>query len=195
MLRSEKENWLKNREIDANLVEKTLSTKPIYTGRLLHVYEDRVLLPNGRETTREWIKHPGAAAVIPYTDKGEIILVRQYRYPLQQVTWEIPAGKLDKEGEDPLMCAKRELGEETGYIAQRYTKLFTMATTAGFSNEYIHIYLAEGLESGVKHPDEDEFVETVVLPLEKALEMIYNNSIIDAKTMAAILQVAKMKRK
>lgn len=180
--------------MDEDLREEKVSSTAVYDGDLLHVKKDEVKLPNGRKAYREWITHPGASAVIPYTADGKIILVKQYRYPIGQVTVEIPAGKLDK-GEDPLICAQRELSEETGYSAQKYSKLFTLATTVGFSNEHIHTYLAEDLLRGKMHPDPDEFLHLLTIPLAKAIEMVYNGEIIDAKSVAAILMVERLKNK
>ena len=110
-----------------DLIEKKLTSEDIFDGNLLHVKRDTALLPNGEQATREWIKHPGASAVIPYLPDGQIILVRQYRYPVQRVTLEIPAGKLDGPDEDPYVCAVRELSEETGYTAKTIEKLTTSA--------------------------------------------------------------------
>ena len=103
---------------DKDLIEEKTGSEKIFDGNLLHVYKDTVKLPNGGEATREWIKHPGASAVIPLTDDGQVILVKQYRYPIGRITLEIPAGKLDAPDEDPLLCAERELSEETGYKAE-----------------------------------------------------------------------------
>ena len=136
---------------------------------------------------REWIHHPGAAAVLPVLPNGNVILVRQFRYPIGQVTLEVPAGKLDAVGEDPLHCAQRELSEETGYTAERYEKLTTIATTVGFSNEYIHLYLARDLTVGAQHTDADEFVNVVSMPFSDALAMVGSGEIIDAKTMISLM--------
>ncbi len=176
--------------MDEDLIERKISGESVYDGKLLHVHRDKVLLPNGNEAVREWIKHPGAAAVLPVLEDGSLILVRQYRYPVGRVTIEIPAGKLDVPGEDPLDCARRELKEETGYTAERYTKFFALATTVGFSDEWIHIYLAEELTPGQDCPDEDEFIHTLRVPWGKALSMVLDNTIVDAKTAAAILAYA-----
>ena len=181
--------------MDEDLIEKKISSESVFDGRLLHVRRDTVLLPNGSETTREWVKHPGASAVLPVTADGEVILVRQYRYPVERVTLEIPAGKLDVPGEDPLECAKRELKEETGYTAEKYTKLFSLATTVGFTDEWIHIYLAEGLTEGEDCPDEDEFINAVRMPVSEALEKVYDNTIIDGKTATALLLYAARQKK
>ena len=124
---------------DKTLVEKKISSEPVFDGVLLHVMKDEVELPNGHKATREWIKHPGASAVIPLLPDKQIILVRQFRYPVGQVTLEVPAGKLDKIGEDPVECARRELSEETGYTAGKIWKLTTIATTVGFTDEFIPI--------------------------------------------------------
>ena len=177
---------------DLDLIETKISSENIYDGTLLHVKKDKVELPNGDISYREWIKHPGASAVIPVTDNNEIILVRQYRYPIQALTMEIPAGKLDVAGEDPLECAKRELEEETGYRAQEYQFLTKLATTVGFSDEFIYIYAARGLKAGQQHTDEDEFINVVTVPLAKAVEMVHSGEILDGKSVVAILMLQNM---
>ena len=177
---------------DLDLIETKISSENIYDGTLLHVKKDKVELPNGDISYREWIKHPGASAVIPVTDNKEIILVRQYRYPIQSLTMEIPAGKLDVAGEDPLECAKRELEEETGYSAQEYQFLTKLATTVGFSDEFIYIYAARGLKAGQQHTDEDEFINVVTVPLAKAVEMVHSGEILDGKSVVAILMLQNM---
>ena len=173
--------------MDEDLIETKLSSITVYDGKLLHVKCDLVRLPNGREASREWIQHPGAAAVLPMLSDGRVVLVRQYRYPVQSVTLEIPAGKMDIPGEDPLACAMRELKEETGYTAEKFTKLTTIATTVGFSNECIHIYAAQGLVSGTQCPDEDEFIHVQRILLSEAVQMVRDGKIIDAKSITAIL--------
>ena len=177
---------------DLDLIETKISSENIYDGTLLHVKKDKVELPNGDISYREWIKHPGASAVIPVTDNNEIILVRQNRYPIQALTMEIPAGKLDVAGEDPLECAKRELEEETGYSAQEYQFLTKLATTVGFSDEFIYIYAARGLKAGQQHTDEDEFINVVTVPLAKAVEMVHSGEILDGKSVVAILMLQNM---
>ena len=179
--------------MDEDLIEKKISSEGIFDGTLLHVKRDKVLLPNGNESVREWIKHPGASSVIPLLPDGRVILVRQYRYPVGQVTLEVPAGKLDVEGEDPLECAVRELSEETGYTAETFTKLTTIATTVGFSDELIHLYMAEGLQPGKQHTDDDEFINVVKVPLAEAVKMAEDGRIIDAKSIISILMLAARK--
>ena len=176
---------------DKNLVEKKISSEPVFDGVLLHVRKDTVELPNGHTATREWIEHPGASAVIPLLPDNQIILVRQFRYPVGKVTLEVPAGKLDKIGEDPIECARRELSEETGYTAGKLWKLTTIATTVGFSNEYIHLYAAADLTPGKIHPDSDEFINVVKVPLTAALQMVETGKIFDAKSAVSILLLAK----
>ena len=177
----------KNMGKDADLIEEKVSSEDVFDGNLLHVKKDTVRLPNGNIAYREWIKHPGASAVLPVTPEGRLIFVRQYRYPIQQVTLEIPAGKLDAEGEDPLDCARRELSEETGYQAEKYTFLTKLATTVGFSNEFIYIYAAEGLTAGRQHPDEDEFINVCTLTMDEAMAKIRSGEICDAKSVTAVL--------
>ena len=181
-------------EKDSDLIEKKLSSEDVFDGALLHVKCDTVKLPNGNEATREWIKHPGASSVIPVLPDGRIVLVRQYRYPIGKVTLEVPAGKLDAPDEDPLYCATRELSEETGYQAEHIEKMTTIATTVGFSNEYIHLYVAEGLTPGKQHPDEDEFINVVKVPLDEAVQMVLDGRIYDAKSAASILLVERRLR-
>ena len=176
---------------DKNLVEKKLSSEPVFDGVLLHVRKDDVELPNGHKAVREWIKHPGASAVIPLLPDNQIILVRQFRYAVGKVTLEVPAGKLDIVGEDPIECAKRELSEETGYSAEKIWKLTTIATTVGFSDEYIHLYAASDLKPGKIHPDSDEFINVVKIPLTAALQMVESGKIFDAKSAVSILLLAK----
>lgn len=177
-----------------DLIEKKISSEDVFDGVLLHVKKDKVMLPNGNEAWREWIKHPGAAAVLPVLPDGRLIFVRQYRYPVQQVTLEIPAGKLDMVGEDPLECAKRELSEETGYQADNYIFLTKLATTVGFSNEFIYIYGADGLHSGKQHTDEDEFINVQLLTMEEAMEKIKSGEICDAKSITAVLLYRELAR-
>ena len=176
---------------DKNLIEKKISSENVFDGVLLHVFKDEVELPNGNKATREWIKHPGASSIIPLLPDNQIILVKQYRYPVAQVTLEVPAGKLDIQGEDPLECAKRELSEETGYTAGKIWKLTAIATTVGFSNEIIHLYAATDLKAGKQHTDEDEFINVVKMPLADAVKLVETGKIVDPKSIISILMLAK----
>jgi len=169
-------------------MEKTISTQVIFNGMLLTVLKDDVILENGAMSVREHVLHPGAVAVVPVTNDGKVILVEQYRYPIKQKLLEIPAGKFDKPGEDILECAKRELEEETGYKAASYTYLGYIHTTPGFSNEIIHLYLAQGLTPGQSNPDEDEILEIRIEDFNTVVEKCINGEITDAKTIAGILR-------
>lgn len=168
------------------LEEKFIKTELVFDGQLLKVRKDTVLLPNGKEATREWIEHPGAVAVIPILDDGRIAMVKQYRYPMGKVTLEVPAGKLDR-GEAPDKCVMRELKEETGYTANKIRKIATIGTTMAFSNEVIHIYVAEELVEGEACPDEDEFINVEKYTKEELHTMIKDGTIDDAKSLVAIL--------
>lgn len=169
----------------AELDEQYVSSKVGFEGRLLKVNVDTVILPNGEKTTREFIRHPGAVGILPILDDGSMIFVKQFRYPLDTVLYEIPAGKLDL-GEDPDLCAARELSEETGYSASCWQKLTSIATTPGFTDEVIHLYAATGLTKFAQHTDEDEFIEVVVLSQEEVKQMVLNEDIFDAKTLNAL---------
>ncbi|MFT8322008.1 MAG: NUDIX hydrolase [Bacillus sp. (in: firmicutes)] len=177
-----------------NLQEKTISTKKIFDGRIITVQVDEVELPNGKTSTRELVKHPGAVAVIAVTDEGKLVMVEQYRKPLEKEIVEIPAGKLEK-GEDPAVCAERELEEETGYGCKRLELLTSFYTSPGFADEIIHIYMAKGLFKleNAAGLDEDEFVNLMEVSLEEALEMVGNQRIFDAKTIYAVQYMQLLK--
>lgn len=166
--------------------EKTLASKTIFQGKILNLREDQVLLANGNTSSRLIVEHPGAVAVVPVNQNGEIIMIEQFRKPVEQILLEIPAGKLEN-GEDPAECAARELIEETGYVAGNWEKLSTFYTTPGFSDEVMHLYLATGLTFLEACPDEDELLQTKIVPLSVALEMINQGEIKDAKTIVGIL--------
>lgn len=170
----------------SHLTEKFLKSKEVFTGNLLTVYCDQVELPNGKEASREFIRHPGAIAVVPVTNDGKIVLVRQYRYPVGKNMLEVPAGKLDK-GEQPDQCVLRELEEETGYVAKNIRKLSSIYTTPGFTDEVIHLYIAEELTLAKQCPDEDEFLDVEVYTKEEIRAMIEDGTINDAKSMLALL--------
>jgi len=174
-----------------DLFEKTVSSKTIYKGNILNLRVDQVELPNGRQTSREVVEHRGAVAVVPLSDQGEVLLVRQYRHPAGEVLLEVPAGKLEA-GEDPGLCAARELREETGYQAGEIRLLFSFYTTPGFSSEKMHLYLARGLQYRGQQPDEDEFIRLQPVPLETALEMVDRGEIADAKSIVGILAAKRV---
>ena len=170
---------------DPALDEVFVSSKPAFDGRLLHVHVDTVRLPNGRTTTREMANHQGAIAVVPILPDGSIIFVKQFRYPMGTVMYEIPAGKIDP-GEKPDVCAVRELSEETGYEADRWDYLGAIATTPGFTDEVIHLYAATGLHRHEQHTDPDEFIAVEAIPREKLLPMIEDGLLFDGKSLAAL---------
>lgn len=166
--------------------ERTIERKIVFEGRVLKLKVDTVELPNGQQTTREVVVHPGAVAVVALTEADEVLLIKQYRYPVGKVIWEIPAGKLERE-ENPLTCAQRELAEETGHGAAQWTHLSTFFTTPGFSDEIMHLFLARELFTDKKTADDDEFIELYTIPLAEALRMIAAGEIEDLKTIAGIL--------
>ncbi len=164
-----------------------------YQGTILKIYEDRVI-SNGHECRWDFIHHDGAAAVIPVTEEGKILMVRQYRNALDRFTLEIPAGKLDSPDEPTLDCAARELEEETGYRAESMEFLISVNTTIAFCDEHIDIYLARDLKLSHQHLDEDEVIQVEEWELKDLEEMIFSGKITDAKTMAAILAYARKYR-
>lgn len=178
-----------------NFEEKTKKENLIFDGKVLHVYCDAVICPNGNEATREYAKHLGAVCVVPLTAENEVICVKQYRYAHHRMFFEIPAGKLDYAGEDRREAALRELREETGAICETLTHIGDIVPSPAILTERISMYLAEGLTFGETEYDEDEFIEIVRIPLEKLVEMIVNGEIEDAKTQSAILKVWYLKNK
>ena len=174
--------------MDENTIrEVPFASETIYDGKILHVERWQVTCPNGRSAVREIVVHKGAAAVVPVYPDGTTLLVRQHRVAVDRVTLEIPAGKLDSVSEDPLDCAVRELEEETGLRAGRMTLLTSLLTTPGFCTEKIAIYLAQDLTQGQTHPDEDEFLDLVRIPLEEAVARIMRGEIRDSKTICGLL--------
>ncbi|MCG3205318.1 MAG: Methanol dehydrogenase activator [Elusimicrobia bacterium] len=169
-----------------NLREKYIKRIKEIQGRAVGFRIDQVQLPNGHVANREYLNHPGAVAVLPIVAPGRIIMVRQFRHPVGEITLEIPAGKLDK-GEMPLTCVKRELEEETGYKAGRIKKLLSFWPTAAFANEVIHVYVADKLFKGRFNPDEDEFLSCKVYSLKTLLRSIQQGKIKDSKTIIALL--------
>ena len=170
----------------SKLKESQLSTEQIYKGTLLDVRRDEVSLPNGKTSAREWIKHPGAACIIPVLPDGKIALIKQYRYPVQAEMIELPAGKLDP-GEDPENCARRELEEEIGYIAGKLTFVCNIHPAIGFASEKMWIYLAEDLVKTTENTDHDEFLEIMSIDLTETVKMVWAGKITDVKTIIGIL--------
>lgn len=168
----------------SKLKESKVSSKTLYKG-VVGFNKDTVKLINGKLTTRVYLAHRGASAIVPVED-GQVYLVQQYRYPIGKVTWEIPAGKRE-EDQTPLSCAKAELAQETGLKAAKWKKLAVFNPSNAFSTEYLHIYLAEGLKRGKDCPDEDEFLNVKKFPLEKVYQMIQSGKIQDAKTIIGLL--------
>lgn len=176
-----------------NLIEKKISRKEIYDGRVLNVVCDTVALPNGELAEREICLHVGAVCVIPILKDGRVIMERQYRYAHGRVFYEIPAGKLDYPGEDPLSAARRELREETGAIAGKMTFLGELDTSPALLNEKIYMYMAEQLSFSERELDEDEFLEVEYASLSDLVEMVMSGEIKDAKTQIAVLKAARIK--
>ena len=171
--------------------EKTISSELVYKGNIINVERVTVELPNGKLATRDVVRNRGAAAIVPVTSDGCIILVEQFRKPNERVFIEIPAGKLD-EGEAPENCAIRELEEETGYRAESLKKILTLNPTPAFADELLHIYIATGLTKGEAKPDEDEFISAKSYPAKEVLDMIEKGIITDSKSVAGILLAARM---
>ena len=178
-----------------NLVETKTGTQEIYDGVIVHLFKDTVELPNGKPATREVIRHVGAVGVIPITDDGKVIIEKQFRYPLNRVVTEIPAGKLDSFTEGRLSAAKRELEEETGYTAKEWIPLGDYIPTCAYCDERITLYLARGLSLGQRHLDEDEFLNFEAVPLETLVEQVMDGTITDGKTQVAVLKAARLLEK
>ena len=166
--------------------EKTISSDRIYTGKTISLKVDTVEIENRGYQKREIVEHPGAVAIVAVTDENKVILIKQFRKPIEQAIWEIPAGKLEI-GETPKECALRELKEETGYSAKNIKLIHKFFTSAGFSNQKIYIFLATGLIKGEPNFDEDEIIETYEVDINEVFNMIIKNEIEDAKTTIGIL--------
>ena len=178
----------------AILIEKMLTSKRIYEGKILNLRVDQVVLPDGTTGSREVVEHSGAVAVVALDDMGNVMLVKQYRYATGEELIEIPAGKLN-EGENPEECAVRELREETGYDAKKVTKLASFYSTPGFSSEKLNLFLATGLSYAGQHLDQDEFVEIIKVKLSQALNMVDSGEIKDAKSITGLLMAQRVLQK
>lgn len=171
--------------------EKTISSDKIYTGKVVNLRIDTVEIPNNGYQKREIVEHMGAVGILALTEDKKVILVKQFRKPIEKVIWEIPAGKLEI-GENPKECAIRELKEETGYSPENIKLIHKFFTSAGFSNEKLYIYLATGLKSGNTNFDEDEFLDIFEIDFEEAYNMVLKNEIEDAKTAIGILMAKEI---
>lgn len=178
----------------AEFFEKTLSSTPIYDGRIISVRCDEVELPGGHHTTREVVSHIGGVGIVALDENDNVLLVRQYRYPIGKELIEIPAGTLTR-GEDPMECGIRELSEETGAVAGRFTSLGSILCSPGFSDQRLYLYLAEQLSFGENHPDEDEFLSGFRMPFEELVQKVLSGEIDDSKTVAGVLKVWAMRQK
>jgi ADP-ribose pyrophosphatase len=176
-----------------NYEEKTVIEERKYSGNIINVNRATVILPNGKQATRDIVRHPGASVVVPITDDWKLLLVSQYRKPCEMVSLELPAGKLD-DGEDPETCAVRELREETGYVAGNITMVMNIHSTPGFSDEMLHMFVATQLTEGFSCPDEDEFISCRKYPIEECIEMVQNGRITDAKTIIGIYLADRIKK-
>ena len=178
---------------ERDLTEHPLSSRNVYRGRLLDVREDEVRLPDGSTSRREYIVHPGAAVMLAMPDAQSVIIERQYRYPLREHVYELPAGKIDP-GEDPLDTAKRELLEETGYRARDWRHLLSTYPVVGYSNERVELYLARDLEHVGHALDEGEFLDVLVVPLAEAMDWMRLGRIKEAKTIVGLLLAERIVR-
>ena len=179
-------------EENSRLREVRTGSEEIFNGIILHVQRDTVRLPNGNSAVREVIRHIGAVCVIPVLDNGDVIMERQYRYPLDRVILEIPAGKLDAADEDRLSAIQRELREETGYTAGEWTEIGDFHPAPAYSDEYTTMYLARGLRKSGRHLDEDEFLDDHTVPLRELVEDVMAGRISDAKTQVCVLKAARL---
>ena len=177
---------------EKQLRELQIDSEEIFNGVIMDVKRDRVRLPNGHQSVRELLRHVGAVCVVPVTDDGRVVVERQYRYPIDQVITEIPAGKLDSPEEDRLSAAQRELWEETGIKADRWTDMGLYYPAAAYSDEKITMYLAQSLHMGTQHLDEDEFLNVQTLPIAELVEDILSGKITDGKTQAAVLKASML---
>ncbi|MGN0491585.1 NUDIX domain-containing protein [Ruminococcus sp.] len=173
------------------LTEKTLSSKSVFDGRILHITLDEVELPDGKRSKREVVNHPGGVTVAALDEDNNLLFVRQFRYPYKEVVLELPAGKLEK-GSTPLENGKRELMEETGAEGYSYISLGQLYPSPGYTSEIIHLYACKVKSQGSSNPDDGEFLNVEKIPLDKAVEMVLNNQIPDAKTQVAVLKTAML---
>jgi ADP-ribose pyrophosphatase len=179
--------------MDEHLTEVKIDSRVVYDGPFLKVSSDTVRLPNGASAAREYINHPGAVVILPVFDDGSVLLERQFRYPLNRVFIEFPAGKIDA-GEDPLACAQRELKEETGYTARDWTFVCTIHNAIAYADEHLDIYLARGLIEGSRNLDDEEFLDIYQAPLSELLDGVRSGAVTDVKTVIGAFWLDKISR-
>lgn len=170
----------------AHLREERIDSATVYQGHFLHVLRDSVRLPDGSQAVREYIRHPGAVMVIPMLDDGRVVVERQYRYPLQRALIEFPAGKLDA-GEEPLLCAQRELREETGYVAREWARAGVLHPVLAYADEFIEIWFARGLSLGERALDQGEFLDVLAATPQELLAACRDGVVTDSKTLTGLL--------
>lgn len=169
------------------LTEHRLTSKEVFKGRLLHVFLDEARLPDGSTSTREWIKHPGASAVLPVFENGDVMIVRQFRYPMSQIFYEVPAGKIDA-GETADSTAVRELREEAGLVCNQFRYVGHFYPSIGYTDEIIHLYVAWEIESHEQQMEDDEFLLQERIPFKEAIEMVHSGEISDGKSIVSLLR-------
>jgi ADP-ribose pyrophosphatase len=179
--------------MDSHLREVKIAGEVVFSGDFLEIQRDSIKLPDGKISAREYIRHPGAVVILPLFEDGTVLLERQFRYPLNQVFIEFPAGKIDA-GEDPLLCAQRELREETGYSATNWEFLCTIHNAIAYSDEHLDIYLAYGLVPGKCELDDGEFLETFNAPLNDLLTWIKEGKVSDVKTIIGAFWLEKISK-
>ena len=170
-----------------SLTETTINSKEIFNGKILHAFHDEVILEDGTHAMRELVRHPGGVCVAAIDDENNLLFVRQFRYPYAEVVLELPAGKLEK-GTTPLENGKRELLEETGAVGYNYITLGQVYPSPGYTDEIIHLYACRIALQGESRPDAGEFLNVEKIPLDKAVELVLNNMVFDAKTQIAVLK-------
>ena len=178
--------------MDKHLKETRVGGELAYEGKFLKVQKDKVALPDGQHTSREYIRHPGAVVILPLLDDGTVLMERQFRYPLNQVFIEFPAGKIDPD-EDPLACAKRELEEETGYTATDWQFVSVIHNAIAYSDEHLDLYLARGLRAGTAKLDDGEFLETFTATIDELLDWVRSGKITDVKTVIGVFWLDKLR--
>ena len=182
---------IQKRFLDADLIETRIDGQTVYPGSFFRIEKDEVRLPDGGTAFREYMRHPGAAAVIPLFEDGSVLVERQFRYPMDRIFIELPAGKIDR-GEHSLETARRELAEETGYVADEWYFVTTIHNAIGYSDEHIDLYLAKGLRKGEAHLDAEEFIQSLRMPAGELVDWVRQGRITDVKTIVGIFWLEKI---